>query len=284
MPVLFVAPTVLVLLGLTIYPLLYSVWLAFHSLELAFSPFPEFAGFGNFVRAWEDSRFWGALKNTAVYVVAGVGLQLGLGLVFALLLNRQGRGRRLLTSLFFLPMVVAPVVAGFQWRMILHDGFGPLNYLLRSLGFEGASWLADPKLALGSVIAADVWEWTPFLIVVLLAGLQSIPTELYEAGRVDGAGGWQAFANITWPLLKPVIIIGLLVRSIDAFKLIDLVYVLTSGGPGNRTEILGFYTYLTGFRYFSVGYAAALAFIQVAILTVVARFFLRFLREQEAEA
>lgn len=282
MPIAFVLPTVIILLALSIYPLVYSVWLSFHSYEMAFSPVPQFIGLGNFARILGDERFLHSLKNTGLFVGIGVGLQLVLGLVFALALNRQKAGlRRVLTSLFLLPMIVPPVVAGFQWRMILHESFGPLNYLLDMLGWRGRAWLADSNVALYAVIAADTWEWTPFLTLILLAGLSSIPGELYEAARVDGAGHVDMFRLVILPLLKPVMLIGVLIRGMDAFRFFDILYVLTGGGPGNATETLSLYTYITGFRFFSLGYAAAMAILQVVVITIVAQLFLRLLRDRE---
>jgi len=177
------------------------------------------------------------------------------------------------------------VIAGFQFRMIYNDQFGPLNYLLDTLTHgtvRGAAWLADPRIALWAVMATDVWQWTPFMTLVVLAGLQAIPGELLEAAEVDGATGPQTFWRVTLPLLLPVIVIGMLVRFMDTFKLFDIVYQLTGGGPGSVTETIAYYTYLQGFKFFSLGYTSAMAFVQLAVITVVAQIFLRYQRRMRA--
>jgi multiple sugar transport system permease protein len=223
------------------------------------------------------------MRVTGTLIVLGVAIQLSLGTGLALLLNRLGRWRTPLISLLLIPVMIAPVVAGFQFRMIYHDQFGPLNYLIEriTLGrWRGLAWIADPRVALFSVLMTDVWQWTPFLMLIVLAGLQSIPVELYEAADVDGASSWQTFWGITVPLLVPVIIIGILIRAMDSFKLFDIIYLVTGGGPGNVTETISFYTYLQGFKFFSLGYTAAMAFIQLIVITLIAQFFLKFQKRQ----
>jgi len=285
-PVLFVLPAVLILLAITVYPLLYPLRLTVSSLELTVSPKIHFVGLQNFSNIlFRDPRFWNAMKNTGILVVAGVSLQLIIGTVLALLLNRLGRARTWLVSLFLIPVMIAPVVAGFQFRMIYNDQFGPLNYIIQVLSrghLRGYAWIADPSVALFSIMLTDVWQWTPFMLLIMLAGLQSVPVEFYEAAEVDGASGWQMFWRITLPLLLPVIIIGILVRFMDTFKLFDVVYQLTGGGPGSVTETIAFYTYLQGFKFFSLGYTAAMAFIQLVVITIVAQVFLGYQKRQRA--
>jgi len=181
-------------------------------------------------------------------------------------------------------MMIAPVVVGCNWKMIYHYTYGPLNYILRMLGLgEGINWLGSIRVAMASVIISDIWEWTPFMMIVLLAGLQTISIELYEAAIVDGASRWQVFWRITFPLLKPIMIIAILIRAMDVFKLFDLVVLLTQGGPAGASETVSYYNYLTGFKYFNMGYAAAIAYIQLIVIIIVANIFLRFLRERKPE-
>ncbi|MCS7259510.1 MAG: sugar ABC transporter permease [Anaerolineae bacterium] len=283
----FAAPAIITLLAITIFPLLYEVRLVFMSWELTTSATPEFVGLQNLIKVlFQDSRFWSSMRVTAVLIVLGVSIQLGIGTGLALLLNRMGRWRTPLVSLFLIPVMIAPVVAGFQFRMIYHDQFGPLNYVIELITggrWRGFAWIADPNVALFAILMTDVWQWTPFLMLIVLAGLQSIPLELHEAAEVDGASPWQSFWRITFPLLLPVIIIGILIRAMDAFKLFDIVYLVTGGGPGNVTETISFYTYLQGFKFFSLGYTAAMAFIQLIIITLIARFFLSFQKRQRGE-
>jgi len=279
-PVLMVLPAAVVLAAITLFPLLFTLRLTVLSWELTTGFPPRFIGLQNFVRVLaQDPRFWNAMANTGVLVAVGVGLQTAIGIGLALELNRLRRGRTLVLSLLLIPVMIAPVIAGFQFRMILNDQYGPLNYLLDALTFgrvHGYAWLADPGVALWAVMAADVWQWTPFMTLVVLAGLQSLPGELLEAAEVDGATGPQALRRVTLPLLLPVIVIGVLVRFMDTFKLFDIVYQLTGGGPGNVTETIAYYTYLQGFKFFSLGYTAAMAFVQLVVITIVAQVFLRY--------
>lgn len=282
--VLFVLPAILVLLAITVFPLIYELRLAFHSLELTVSEEATWVGLQNFIDVLtDDPRFWNAMRVTAILMIGGVTIQLALGIGLALLLNRLGRGRSVMVGLFLIPVMIAPVVAGFQFRMIYHDQFGPLNYLIEIITggrWGGLAWIADPKVALYAIMMADVWQWTPFLMLIVLAGLQAIPVELYEAAEVDGASGAQAFGRITLPLLLPVITIGILIRAMDSFKLFDIIYLLTGGGPGDTTESISFYTYLQGFKFFSLGYTAAMAFLQLLVIWAIAQLFLRVQKRQ----
>ena len=222
---LFVLPATLTLLAITIFPLIYELRLSFMSWELAVGAEAKFIGLKNFATILtNDKRFWSSLKVTSVFMTVGVAVQLSLGTGIALLLNRVGRLRTLLASLFLISVMIAPVVAGFQFRMIYHDQFGPLNYVIEVLTFgrwRGKAWIADPQVALFAILMVDVWQWTPFLMLIVLAGLQSIPVEMYEAAEVDGASYWQRFWRIVLPQLLPVIVIGILIRVMDTFKLLD---------------------------------------------------------------
>jgi multiple sugar transport system permease protein len=279
-PVLMVLPAIVVLGAITLFPLLYTLRLTVVSWELTTGFPPQFVGMQNFVRVLtQDPRFWNAMMNTGLLVVIGVGVQTVIGTGLALELNRLARSRILVLSLLLIPVMIAPVIAGFQFRMILNDQYGPLNYLFDVVThgqFRGYAWLADPHVALWAVMATDVWQWTPFMTLIVLAGLQSMPGELLEAAEVDGATGPQTLWSIMLPLLLPVTIIGVLVRFMDTFKLFDIVYQLTGGGPGSVTETIAYYTYLQGFKFFSLGYTAAMAFIQLLVITVVAQVFLRY--------
>ncbi len=273
----FVLPVLVLLLSVSIYPLLRTLGLAFSSLELTVSPVETFIGLDNFAKAFSDARFWNAMGNTLTLVTVGVAIQLVLGTALALLLSEIGFTRVVWLTALLLPVMIAPVVSGFQFRVIYNDTFGPLNYLIKTLSgglVTGPPWLADTRTALFTIMMTDVWQWTPFMMLLVLAGLESIPLELTEAAEVDGAGYWGTFWRIKLPLLLPVIVIGLLIRVMDTFKTFDLVFLLTGGGPGSSTETIAFYTYLNGFRFFSMGYTAAIAFIQLIIIIVIARVFL----------
>ncbi|MDI7247034.1 MAG: sugar ABC transporter permease [Bacillota bacterium] len=283
LPVLFVAPVVGILLTLAIGPLLFIFITSFMSWELVSAAAPQFIWFRNYLNIVLDSRFWNAMKNTLILLVGGVGLQLVLGLITALLLNREFKLKRVVTSLFLIPITIAPVVVGFQWRVIYHESFGPLNYIIRMLRLgNGFAWLADTRTALFSILVAEVWQWTPFVTIVLLAGLQSISPRVYEAANVDGATPWQVFRRVTLPLLKPTIIIVALFRVMDVFKIFDLVFLLTGGGPGTASESVSLYTYINGFRYFSMGYATALAVIQLLIVTIICMNLVKMMKVRRA--
>lgn len=286
---LFVLPALLTLLGITIFPLLNTLYLTVHSLELTVLPTARFVGFENFTRIFtSDARFWNSMANTGILVGGGVAIQLAFGTLLALLLNDMGRGRTGLLTFILLPVLIAPVVAGFQWRVIFNDTFGPLNYLIRWASggvLTGPQWLSSPDLALYAIMLTDVWQWTPFMVLLVLAGLQSVPQEHVEAAEVDGAGYWQTFFLVKLPSMLPIVAIAVLIRAMDAFNksTFDLVHLLTGGGPGNSTETAAYYTYLNGFRFFSMGYTAALAVIQLIIIIVVATIFLQVMRRAREE-
>lgn len=285
LPTLLVLPALGVLLAITIFPLLFTAVLTVFSWELTTNAPAQFVALGNFATILlGDGRFWNAMRNTTVLVVVGVGLQVILGTILALLVNRIGRGRTLIVSLLLIPVMIAPVVAGFQFRMIYNDQSGPLNFIIGVLTgglWHGMAWLAEPSVALLAILIADVWQWTPFMILIVLAGLQAIPEEIHEAALVDGASAVQHAWHITLPLVVPVIVVGILVRMMDTFKLFDIVYQLTAGGPGSTTETIAYYTYLQGFKYFSLGYTAAMAFIQLIVIVIIARIFLGYQKRMQ---
>ncbi|PJF25993.1 MAG: hypothetical protein CUN53_09970 [Phototrophicales bacterium] len=273
----FALPALILLLSVSIYPLLRTLGLAFSSLELTVSPVETFIGFDNFTKAFGDARFWNAVRNTLILVTVGVAIQVVLGTALAVLLSEIRFTRVVWLIALLLPVMIAPVVSGFQFRVIYNDTFGPLNYLIRTLFGEGTAapaWLADTRTALLTIMITDIWQWTPFMMLLMLAGLESISVELTEAAQVDGAGYWNVFWRIKMPMLLPVIVIGVLIRVMDTFKTFDLVFLLTGGGPGSSTETIAYYTYLNGFRFFSMGYTAAIAFIQLIIIIVIARIFM----------
>lgn len=277
---LMVLPAVVVLLAVTVYPLIYSVRASFYRIELTFSTDWHWVGLHNYVRALtDDPRFWPAMYRSVWLVVFGVVIELVLGLGLALLLNRVERGRNVVTALLLIPVMMAPVVVATQGVVIFNVQFGPLNYLLSKIGIHGPIWLGDPAVALKSILLADVWQWTPFVAVIMLAGLQSLPRDLYEAAEVDGASRLQQFRHFTLVLLQPLIIVTVLLRAMDIFKVFDYVFVLTGGGPGDSTEVIGFYTYLQGLQFFSFGYAAALSYLQVIVVSIFAAVLVRRMRK-----
>lgn len=249
-----VLPMLVYAAGIAVAPILFTLWLSFRR-QMPIFDISRFVGLDNYRFLLEDPRFWSALGNTAYFVVVAVGLELSLGLAFALLLHREFPGRGLARALVLVPWAVPTVVAARFFEWILNSDFGVLNYLLGTR----INWLGDPFWAMHSAIAADVWKSTPFVVLLLLAGLQVIPDELYRAARMDGASAWQLFRYITLPLLKPVIFLVLLFRSMDAARVFDLIFVLTGGGPANETETLVVYSYKLLYRTLQFGYGSAVA-------------------------
>lgn len=277
----FVLPVIAILLGISIFPLIYSFYLSLCRWDIGSGTPRTFVGIGNYLRLFTDTRLLNALKNTGLELLLGVGLQSFLGLILALLLNRTFRGRSLVVTLFLLPMMISPVVVGCIWKIIYHYQYGPLNFLLERMRIQPINWLGSNQVSIYSIIFADIWEWTPFVMITLLAGLQAIPDELYEAAKVDGATSLGTFLWVILPLLRPVIVIAILIRVMDAFKIFDLVVLLTMGGPGQSSETIAFYNYLAGFKYFSMGYASSMAYLQLAIIVIIANIFLKSWKGRE---
>jgi multiple sugar transport system permease protein len=274
LPYLLIAPAVAVLLALSIYPLIYSV-----SVSLQTN---AGWGIGNFTRLFSDNFFLTAMAHTFVFAVAALTCEFLLGLGLALLLNSQIRGRGLFRATLLVPMMLPPVVAGVVWRLLLNPNFGAVNGTLKQIGIdtESLTWTASPRLAMLSVIVVDVWQWTPFVFLVLLAGLQAIPQEPYEAALIDGSSRWQTFRHVTLPLLKPAILIVLLLRTMDLLRVFDQIFILTEGGPGFATETISLYIYRTAFRFFDFGYAAAMSFVLLALTNLISFFYIRLLKNE----
>jgi len=281
---LFILPALVLLLAITIYPLIRTLTLSFKSLELTISPLEQSVGLDNYKRVFtDDPRFWNALQNTGMLAFGGVALQLVLGVTLALMAIEMGRTRTVWVTLFLIPIMIAPVVAGFQFRVIFNDTFGPLNYLIKTLSgnhIRPPAWVANPDTSLLTIMITDVWQWTPFMLLLALAGLESLSVEIMEAAQVDGASYWQILWRIRLPLLLPILMLGVLIRVMDVFKTFDLVFLLTGGGPGSSSETVAFYTYLNGFKFFSMGYTAALAFIQLIVIIIISRIFLTLLKRR----
>ena len=282
-PWALVLPASLLLLIMAIGPTLYTVVLSF----LKYTPGQpiQFAGLSNFIRAFQTERFWRGLYITSWFVFFSIGVQLLIGFTTAMALQRTGRRfRQLSTTLMLIPMMIAPTVVGVLWKMIYKARYGALNYFLEvAFGIAGPDWLADKWAALAGLLIADIWEWTPFMTILLLAGLQSLSQEIYEAAYMDGSSAWQVFKNMTLPLMRPFIFLAVFLRMIDAWKMFDLIFGVTRGGPGDFTESIAWYTYKVGFTYFELGYAAALSFIQLLVIIFLGRVLLRQLGRVQEE-
>jgi len=278
-PLLLLTPALAVLLSLSIYPLIYSITI---SLQRETADGLKWT-LANFARLGSDSFFLTAMAHTFVYAAAALVFEFSIGLGLALLLNTQMRGRGFFRATLLVPMMLPTVVVGVVWRLMLNANFGAINGTLKEFGLntESLTWTASPRLAFLSVIVVDVWQWTPFVFLVLLAGLQAIPQEPYEAALIDGSSRWQTFRHVTLPLLKPAILIALLLRTMDLLRVFDQIFILTEGGPGFATETISLYIYRTAFRFFDFGYAAAMSFVLLALTNVISTIYIRLLQTKE---
>lgn len=268
---LFLAPAIALLLLIYGYPIARSMGLSLMTQNLGTQLEPQFSGLGNYGRMVGDGRFWHTLGNTAVFTIAAVTIELILGLAIALLLHRKFWGRGLVRTIAILPWALPTAVMAVGWAWIFNDQYGVVNDLLQRLHLISSpiNWLGDPALAMVSLIVADVWKTTPFVSVLLLAGLQSIPDDLYEAHAIDGATPWQSFTAITLPLLMPQLAIAVLFRFAQSVGVFDLVQVMTGGGPAGSTETVSLYIYATVMRYLDFGYGAALTVVTFLLLVAV---------------
>ncbi|MCS7145138.1 MAG: sugar ABC transporter permease [Nitrososphaerota archaeon] len=264
---LFLLPAIIYLVALTMFPLAWSLSLAFMDWKLTKASDPQFVGLDNFIRLFtKDARFWSALSFTAFYVTVAAAIELTLGLILAVILASGIKGGRILRVIYIIPLAVPPIGAAFMWRMMLQEDVGIVNAILTFFGIERIRWFTDPWTARIGLIMIDVWQWTPFIFLALLAAIRALPVEPLEAAKVDGASEFKVLQKIIIPLLKPVIVTLVLIRCIDAFKLFDLVYGVTGGGPGLSTESASFYIYLVGRSYFDLGYASAASYIMLIIM------------------
>ena len=269
-----------VLAAIFVYPIFYAFWISLQRWSLI-SGVKRWIGFGNYFAILTDPTLPTTLRVTLTYSALSVALELGFGLLLALLvragLRRNLPGFPAIRVLLMVPLLVAPLLWAFYFRSFLSPQFGLFNQTLAALGLPQVLWVNDPRLALYSLVAADVWQWTPFMFSILLSGLLSLPTDVVEAARVDGASDLQIIAMIELPILRPVLLVALIMRLIDSLRYLDLVLVITQGGPGSSTEILNFLAYRTAFQQFEVGRGAAVAFIVFALVMAAAVALLRLM-------
>jgi ABC-type sugar transport system permease subunit len=277
---LLVAPALVAIALVAFYPLLSDLWLSLHSKNLRFPARGEpFVGLQNYLALIQDGRFWNALRNTSVIAAASVTAELVLGMLAALAIHRSFRGRGMVRAALLVPWAMTTVVTARMWDWIFNANYGIFNAALLNLGAIGAyrAWTASADSAIWAVVGADVWKTMPFMALLLLAGLQMIPFDLYEAARIDGAGAWRLFWRIILPLLRPSILVALLFRTLDAVRIFDLPFVLTGGGPGYATETLSIYAYRTLFTNLDFGYGATLSFGMFLVVMIVALFYVKVL-------
>lgn len=259
-------PMTLLLSALMIYPLGFSAWLSLQNYRLTRLNDVHFVGFENFQFIATDPSFLNAMANTLTFVAGAVTLELVLGLSLAMLVQKLNVFRDIARSVLLAPMFITPIAVGLMFRFLLNSEIGVVPHYLAKIGIA-FDWFG-PDMALFSIILIDVWQWTPFMLLMFLAGIEALPKTPYEAARVDGAGTWLTFTRITLPMLRPVIVIAVIIRALDAFKVFEYVFAITRGGPGNATETIMYYIYQTGFRFFRMGEAAAAAFLLIAVILV----------------
>ncbi|MDI9594685.1 MAG: carbohydrate ABC transporter permease [Atribacter sp.] len=275
---MLVLPATLFLILFSIYPLIFSFRLVFFKWFLNKPNPPSFIGLSNIQNVLLDARFWNSLKVTLIILLIAVTIETLAGLFLSLLFRDKVYGKRIIISLLMIPIMISPMVIGIIWRFILNPEIGIANYILKMVGLQPLIWLGDIKYALSTIILIDIWQWTPFLFIIFLSGMQGISPNLYEAAEVDGASEWGLIRYITIPMLKPIMYIGILIRSIDSFKMFDLVYILTRGGPVNSTETASLYIYKTGFNFFNMGKASTMSYILLIIMTFLIQ---RFIGKKE---
>ena len=261
----FLAPTILWIAGMVIYPLIYALTISFLNKGVGMAT--TFAGVDNYTRAFRDYKFWASVRFTSIFVVVAVTVELGLGLIMAILVNREIKAKRFFRLIFLLPLFTPPVALGFLAFTMVFEA-GPLNSFLSWFGVGPVAWTADPNVAPFTIMMLDIWEWTPFCFLVILAGLQLVPEELAEAAYLDTNSNVQVFRKVVLPFVRPAILTALMLRLIEALKLFDVPYALTYGGPGLATESYSILTYKTALKHFTLGRGAALAFIFLAAILI----------------
>lgn len=262
----FVLPALIFVFVMMVFPILYTLRLSFTQWSMgSFAP-PRWIGLSNYISLFfNDPRFWPAVSRTFAFTIIAVVVETVVGVAIALVLNKDVRGQNIIKTLFLLPMVATPVAVGMVWLLMYEPSIGIINHFLKMVGLPGGLWLASPGQALGALILVDVWQWTPMITLIVLAGLASLPREPFEAALVDGASPLQSIRLITLPLIQPTILAAMTLRAIDAFKTYDIIYTMTQGGPGYATETLNIYSFVLGFQYFQMGKASALLMIFFAL-------------------
>ena len=276
-----IAPAIILLIITFAGPLLYSFLISMSDAQSVIANDIKLVGFDNYISVLKAPRFQGALLHTCFFVVTTLFFEFLIGFVVAMLLHKQSPGFRIYKLIFAIPLMVAPVVSGLQWRWMFADQYGVINHLLSQLGIDPPLWLTTANGSWVAIIVANLWLATPFVILVLLAGLGGLSEEMNEAAEIDGANKWQVFRHIILPQLKPTILIILVIRITDAFRIYDLVYILTGGGPGGKTEVLSTYIYKRIFTDWEFGKGAAASFMVMILISVISFICNRLMREKE---
>lgn len=277
----FLMPTILVLTVTLAYPIFYTIEISFAEFDMSSFGAGEWVGWSNYREVIGDYRFWESLKVTLVYLAIALPLQITLGFAIAFLINAEWWGRGITRALFIIPMVVAPVVAGGMWRMILDPLWGLMNYALQSIGIGPLDWFGDPDLAMAAIIIIDTWRWTPFIVLIATAALLALPKDIFDAAKIDGAGCWSTLWSVALPLLVPIITATFVIRWLGAVKMFDIVLAATYGGPGKATNVVNLFIYEEAFRSLRFAESSAMAVIVLVLTMVLTGIFLRGSRKLE---
>lgn len=274
----FIWPAFIVVLLVSLFPLVYALIVSLQTVRLVPPTPARFVGLDNYIEMIQSARFWGSLKTTTLIVLISVAFQYTIGFLLALLLHHNVPGAALYRVTFLLPMFLAPVCVALIAKMLFHPVLGPVNDFFTWLGFENIPFLTDPTLALSVLIMIEIWQWTPFVILLMLAGLQGLGNEMFEAAKVDDISAWRRFKDITFPLLMPISVAVIFIRIIEGFKIMDTPFVLTGGGPGTATETLTLFAYNEGFKKFNLGLTSALSFLFLIVVIISGTIYLAFAR------
>ncbi len=274
MHIIFPLPALIIVLATMIYPLVYTFLLSTRIYGTNLQKY-TFVGTRHFGDVFQDERFINALGRTFYFAVLTVTVSIVVGMIMALIMNREFWGAPVVRTLFLLPMVATPVATSLVWIMMFNPTLGVLNYFLRMLGLAPSLWVADPRWVIPTIVMVDVWHSAPFVMLILLAGIRSLPYEPFESAMIDGATRWQMFTKITLPLIRPALVVAMMFRTIDALKVFDLIWVMTAGGPGYDSETLYIYAYNNAFKYLNLGYGSAVIIVFTLIVTVVSVFWIR---------
>lgn len=283
---IFMLPAVVILFATTIYPMLYAFWLSFRNYDLAKPFIPRiFVGTSNYAEVLTSQPFFHALVTTFKLMAMTLSIQLVLGVGIALLVTQKLPGMALARTLLLIPMMISPVIVGLVWLFLYFPELGYLNYFIGLVGLGPVPWITSTQWALWAIAIADIWQWTPFIMMGTAAALQSLSPEPYEAARIDGNSRWDVFRYVTLPQLKPVLISLVFLRAIDAFKIYDIIFVLTKGGPADATEVISLYIYRQSFTFWRMGVGAAASFVSLIIISIlITLFFKQMQRSQAAQA
>jgi multiple sugar transport system permease protein len=261
---LFVLPAVAVMMAVIIFPWLFTFFMSVHDWRIGQAK--TFVGLDNYLKLFSDERFRGSVVRTLVFTLLSVVLPVILGVGSALVFHRKFPLRGLLRGIFIMPMMATPVAVALVWTMMFHPQLGVLNYLLSLVGLPPSLWVFDQATVIPSLVLVETWQWTPLVMLIVLGGLASLPTEPYESALIDGATQWQMFRNITFPLVLPFIMVATIIRTIDAVKAFDTIFVITLGGPGTASETINLYLYTVAFAFYDIGYASAMVVVFMVVI------------------